>query len=690
MKNIGIKLTAIVLCVMVFGIAATVGTGLFVTGDVVIGESVEKANKSTQYEAERLDNWLSVQTTTISTIVDALSTMDDLVEILTAETYTPTILAPDEIGVTIRLEDHTVDMLRPFFKTVIDSNDAFFETYMGFEDGSAVAGSGYQFDYTWWAAPNRGWYKLALTDTKRAHVTSPYVDAQTGELCISIAQAVLDKGKVIGVMGSDVFVTELQRITLGATLDSTGFSMLIDSNGDILVHPDSNFAPDAEGNFNNLGTVNNNAYQDLWKKISASDGSYKFKDENGKKNYYISCTLETTGWSMVMVLPESVVLKPILSVVFLIIPIALAIMLLAGILTFFVIRSQISRPMGPLTAFFNKAGQTGDLTFTQEQTDFMNKYSRQKDEIGQLVDSASRFIQHVTYAGENLESVASGDLTADINLLSNNDTLGLSLKKMIDSLNQMFSEIHSVIDQVTGGSQHVSDGAQTLAQGSTEQAASIAELSNSIAEIAGKTKANAEIAEKTERLANTIMNSAEKGSRQMNEMIAAVGEITDASNSISKIIKTIDDIAFQTNILALNAAVEAARAGQHGKGFAVVAEEVRNLASKSAEAAKDTGSMIQNSVEKAALGARIAGETASSLTEIVSGINESSKLINDIAKSSDEQTDGIERINVGIDQVAQVVQQNSATAEESAAAAEEMNSLSNVLQGLIARFKLKR
>jgi len=363
--------------------------------------------------------------------------------------------------------------------------------------------------------------------------------------------------------------------------------------------------------------------------------------------------------------------------------------LIAAAFTFFVVKKVIINPLSLLTAFMHKASSTGDISLSQEDISTIARHAQVKDEIGQTISSCAAFVGHVTDVGKQMGLVANGDLTGEIKLLSNRDTLGLDLQKMIGNLNNMFSEIQASTEQVSTGTKQVANGAQILAQGSTEQAASIEELSGSIAEISERTKANAAIAEKTSKLSTTIKESAEKGSRQMDEMIVAVKEINDASQSISKIIKTIDDIAFQTNILALNAAVEAARAGQHGKGFAVVAEEVRNLASKSANAAKDTGSMIQNSMEKAAFGSRIAGDTAASLAEIVSGINESSKLIAEIASVSDQQSMGINQINIGIDQVAQVIHQNSATAEESAAASEEMSGQSDMLQQLISQFKLK-
>jgi methyl-accepting chemotaxis protein len=242
---------------------------------------------------------------------------------------------------------------------------------------------------------------------------------------------------------------------------------------------------------------------------------------------------------------------------------------------------------------------------------------------------------------------------------------------------------------VAAGSSQIAEGAQHLAKGTLEQNETIQGLSEAIGDLADKTKGNAQKAGRAAELSESIFQNARKGTGQMDNMMSAVQEIRESSHKVNSVIKAIDDIAFQTNILALNAAVEAARAGQHGKGFAVVAEEVRNLASKSAEAAKETGAMIENSIEKAQLGTRITGETAESLTEIVSGINESSVFIREIARASEEQSVGIDQINIGIDQVALVVQQNSATAQESAASSEEMSGQSATLQGLISQFKLK-
>jgi methyl-accepting chemotaxis protein len=248
---------------------------------------------------------------------------------------------------------------------------------------------------------------------------------------------------------------------------------------------------------------------------------------------------------------------------------------------------------------------------------------------------------------------------------------------------ELIKGVQEVSRSLAEGSRQIADGAQILSSGSVEQASSIEQLSASVADIKEQTGQNAGVAREAANLSGEIKTFAEKGSAQMEGMMSAVKEINDAGSKIEQVIKVIDDIAFQTNILALNAAVEAARAGQAGKGFAVVAEEVRNLASKSAEAAKDSGVLISSTVEKAHLGYNIASETAVSLGQIVDGINRSTQIAQQIADSSDSQISAIEQLNSGIEQVSQIVQQNTATAQESAAASEQMSGQAAHLEELI-------
>jgi methyl-accepting chemotaxis protein len=288
--------------------------------------------------------------------------------------------------------------------------------------------------------------------------------------------------------------------------------------------------------------------------------------------------------------------------------------------------------------------------------------------------------------------IAEGDLDVNIDINTKDEvgTLASSFRKMSDNINEVMSNINNASEQVASGSKQVSDSSMELSQGATEQASSIEQLTASIEEISSQTKLNADNANEANELAELAKENAVQGNSQMKEMLKAMEEINESSSNISKIIKVIDEIAFQTNILALNAAVEAARAGQHGKGFAVVAEEVRNLAARSANAAKETTDMIEGSIKKVEGGTKIATETAEALNKIVDGVAKVANIVSDIATASNEQATGIAQINQGIMQVSEVVQTNSATSEESAAASEELSSQAELLREQVAKFKLKK
>lgn len=292
---------------------------------------------------------------------------------------------------------------------------------------------------------------------------------------------------------------------------------------------------------------------------------------------------------------------------------------------------------------------------------------------------------------EAANRIADGDLDVDIETRSNDEVgqLGEAFRRMTDNLNEVMISIGTASEQVASGSKQMSESSMALSQGATEQASSIEELTASIEEIASQTSQNAKSAEQVNFLTQGAMSNAVEGNAQMKDMLQAMEQINESSGSISKIIKVIDEIAFQTNILALNAAVEAARAGQHGKGFAVVAEEVRNLAARSANAAKETTVMIESSIKKVESGTRIAGDTAIALEKIVDDIAKVATIMTEITSASTEQAAGISQVNQGVMQLSQVVQTNSATAEESASASEELAGQAELMREHVERFKVR-
>ncbi|MDP2843873.1 MAG: methyl-accepting chemotaxis protein, partial [Acetobacterium sp.] len=325
---------------------------------------------------------------------------------------------------------------------------------------------------------------------------------------------------------------------------------------------------------------------------------------------------------------------------------------------------------------------------TMVMGDYQGDHARIKDDLNETIMSLAIYIGEIT---STLEAMGRGNLKQEIAAEFRGDFL--VIKKALNAINSGLSttlaDIDSVSAQVEMGAMQISDSGQALAQGTTEQASSIEVLTTSIEQVADETRHNAIRANEANQRAIAVRKNAEVGNHQMKKMVAAMDEIYESSNNISKIIKVIDDIAFQTNILALNAAVEAARAGQHGRGFAVVAQEVRNLAVRSSDAAKETTGLIEGSIDKVEVGTRVADETASSLKEISREIEKVTSLIGNIAQASNDQATEIEQINQGVEQISMVVQTNSATAEQSAAASEELSGQAQLLKQMVGTFEIK-
>jgi len=531
-----------------------------------------------------------------------------------------------------------------------------------------------------WVVTQRPWY-IELMKKQTAFLTEPYQDTQTKEWIVSVVAPVYQTGTktLLGVTAIDFKLDNLYKMVQGYKMGTTGFYMLATDSGTFIYNPDTSL--------NNKNVSESKMSKNIIDAITNKTvGNITYTAMNQTNHGYLSA-VGTTGWSITTGMPEkefNAGYETVKNTVVTIFLIAIFILLFVVV----ILSGSIIKPLKKLTAAAHEIAD-GNLDVSVEMKT-MDETGQVAHAISRTVDRLKQYIEYIDEVSAVLNQIALGNLAFDLHCdyVGEFSKIKLSLENIKSTLVKTFSDIAVSAEQVASGSEQVANASQALAQGATEQASSIQELSASITEIAEQVNRNASSASNANQLANAAYGEVKRGNESMQKMISAMTEISDSSSEIGKIIKTIEDIAFQTNILALNAAVEAARAGAAGKGFAVVADEVRNLASKSAEAAKNTTTLIESSANSVKNGTEIANQTAQSLSEIIDGVSETSDLIGEISRATNEQATSINQVTLGVDQISAVVQNNSATSEESAASSEELNNQAQMLKTLVGKFKI--
>ena len=497
-----------------------------------------------------------------------------------------------------------------------------------------------------------------------------------------IAQPIIHEGDVEMVIGLQLSLDAINGVMQQrAGMGETGETYLIGS--DKLMRSDSFLDPQnhsVKASFANPGngSVDTEGAREA---LAGNAASKIIVDYNGNSvlSSYSPIKIGKLNWALLAEIDESEALAAVKSIQW-----SLGIVGLIAIGAIVLVAILIARSISrPVVLGVNLAEEIA-------KGDFSLRLNMDRgDEIGVLAKSLDSMAESLAQNAAVAEQIADGNLDVEVKLASDKDQLGLALQKMTDNLNDILGNVQVAGEQIASGSGQVSDSSQSLSQGATESAASLEEISSSLNQLSSQTTTNAENASQASQLASNAQTAAQQGGTKMESMVAAMHEINESGQSISKIIKTIDEIAFQTNLLALNAAVEAARAGQHGKGFAVVAEEVRNLAARSAKAAAETSELIEGSVQKTKAGSDIASQTSEALKEIFEGVSKTSDLVAEIAAASNEQAQGVRQISIGVEQIDQVTQQNTASSEEGAAAAEELSSQAEAMKQMLARFTLR-
>ncbi len=590
-----------------------------------------------------------------------------------------------ELGASPMFSDSNVSeqQLKDILSESMQQHDLQNCTVIG-TDGNAFDGNNYS---------DRDYFKDAMAG--KISITEPTVSRLTGDLMLIIAGPIWKDGKVGGTVTGCVVVTPnpefLNNIVRSINVSDNCAAYIIDKNGNTIADTDSELVKNGENIESRAATdANYKSLAQCHQKMRNGENGFDEYTLNGQSKFIAYAPIpDSDGWSLAVYAPKS----DFLSGTYRAIMFTIILLIVACIVTVFIsirLGNSIGSALRVCTERIEKLAE-GDLTSPVPDI-------KSQDETGRLCDATKFVVEDINNMigdiGRILEAMANGNLNvhttqAQQYYLGDFKKLMTFLRDINHRLSKTMAEINTSADQVAAGSEQVSAGAQALSQGATEQASSVEELAATINVVSEMIHQNSADAEQASTTTNEAGNKIREASDKMENLISAMNEISTSSDETKKIIKTIEDIAFQTNILALNAAIEAARAGEAGKGFAVVADEVRNLAAKSAEAAQNTTTMIEGTVTAIENGNGLVSEVAEMMNTVVSSAEHASELNRKISESTKEAADSIKQISVGVDQISNVVQTNSATAEQSAAASEELSAQATTLKGLVGRFTLR-
>ncbi len=560
-------------------------------------------------------------------------------------------------------------------------DETILDVYVGFPDGSSVFGDDWEPTIEEYNPTTRDWYKKAV-EAGQMIITDPYSDAQTGLLVVTIAEPIIAKDEFRGVFACDIYLDKIVEEVNALKMDKNGYAMLLTETGYILAHENKEYLPSVDENGNDI-MINIADVVPAYKTIE--DGKMvTLNDYNAERSVYIGNNITITDWSLVYSFNNA----EFLSKAFLLILFFCVMIIVFCVVFSILIATTLRKLFKPLTIVAEEAKNVAEGNL-----DFNFTYSND-DEIGNLCRAIENNNHVVKGYIDDIDNRLEGISHGDFNVQSTVDYIGdyTSIKKSLDDISQslriVFQGIDEASNSVSKGAGELSNGATSLADTVSHETQIINDIASKVEIISEKIADNVTATDKARGFVNETSEAVNLSSSQMEQLLDAMRDISSSSEEIKKIIKTIDDIAFQTNILALNAAVEAARAGAAGKGFAVVADEVRNLAGKSAVASDQTAKLIEHSVEVIEKGMQYADETSESLQKVVEQTNAVDSIIAKINEDSHEQKIHISNINENMNQVSGLVTSVAANAEESAAASNELHSQAASFRELLTKFGL--